>query len=92
MFERFWSAYPNKKAKEKARRAWNRLRPDMALCRRMAAALELDKQSVAWQKDDGRYIPHPATWLNGRRWEDEHKAPVLPPSDAPLRGEGVTYL
>ena len=21
--------------------------------------------------EGGRYIPHPATWLNGRRWEDE---------------------
>ena len=23
-----------------------------------------------WQRDKGRFIPHPATFLNGRRWED----------------------
>ena len=92
LFERFWRSYPNKKAKEKARRAWNRIKPDLDLCRKMAAALELDKKSHEWQKEGGRYIPHPATWLNGRRWEDEHAAPALPPPDTPLRGEGVTYL
>lgn len=92
LFERFWAAYPYKKAKEKARRAWNRLKPDLELCRKMADALELDKQSAAWQKENGRFIPYPASWLNGRRWEDEHD-PVAPvPHDTALRGEGVTYL
>ena len=33
----------------------------------------LDKQvrSPQWKKDNGEFIPHPATWLNGKRWEDE---------------------
>lgn len=93
LFERFWKAYPVKKAKEKARRAWRKLHPDLALCRKMSAALELDKQSDDWKRDGGRYIPHPSTWLNGRRWEDEHYLPDPPVSpDEPLRGEGVTYL
>ena len=90
LFERFWKAYPYKKAKEKARRAWKRLKPDLPLCRVMAAALELDKKSEAWTKEKGRFIPYPATWLNGRRWEDEHTAPE-PQQSTPLRGEGVTY-
>ena len=34
-------------------------------------ALEAQKASFDWQKENGRYIPLPATWLNGKRWEDE---------------------
>ena len=29
------------------------------------------RNSDEWAEDGGRYIPHPATWLNGERWEDE---------------------
>lgn len=71
LFDRFWAAYPKKKGKESARRAWRKLRPDMALCRVMASALDRQKQSEDWRRDGGKYIPYPASWLNGRRWEDE---------------------
>lgn len=92
-FEKFWEAYPYKKAKEKARRAWKRINPNPELFRVMMNALELDKRSAAWKKEGGRFIPYPATWLNGKRWEDEHESPELAPAaDEPLRGEGVTYL
>lgn len=70
-FERFWSAYPNKKAKDKARHAWEKLKADAALTEVIMAALEKQKKSRQWTKDNGEYIPHPATWLNGRRWEDQ---------------------
>ena len=33
--------------------------------------LRRQKDSVQWQRDGGKYIPHPSTWLNQRRWEDE---------------------
>lgn len=91
LFAQFWEAYPKKKGKEKARRAWKRLKPDAQLCQRMAIALELDKQSEDWHRENGQFIPHPATWLNGHRWEDEHQT-TTPQADAPLRGEGVRYL
>ena len=29
------------------------------------------KKMENWIKDDGKYIPHPATWINQKRWEDE---------------------
>lgn len=95
LFERFWAAYPLKKSKDRARRAWRKLDPSLDLCRVMADALEQDKRSREWQKDGGAYIPHPASWLNGRRWEDEH-GPVTAAQDPspaePLRGAGVNYL
>lgn len=90
LFDAFWSAYPRKRGKEKARRAWKKLKPDIALCRTMSAALERDKASRDWQKDAGAYIPYPATWLNGRRWEDEPSQP--PPDERPMRPEGGRWL
>ncbi len=93
MFDRFWSAYPRKRNKEAARKAWKKINPDAGLCRIMSAALERDKQSREWKKDDGEYIPYASSWLNGRRWEDEDSSP--PPDSGPvqpLRGEGVEYL
>ena len=92
MFERFWGAYPRKQNKERARRAWKKINPDLELCRIMAAALERDKLSEQWQKDGGSYIPHPSSWLNGRRWQDEHKGVDSgAQTGRPLRGEGVRY-
>ena len=34
-------------------------------------AVEKQKKSKQWQADQGQYIPHPATWLNQGRWDDE---------------------
>ncbi len=79
LFDRFWNAYPKKKGKESARRAWEKLRPDVALCRVMAEALERQKRSRDWRKEGGQFIPYPATWLNGRRWEDEEDKPDSTP-------------
>ena len=91
LFEQFWSAYPRKQNKERARRAWKKLRPDMALCQAMSDALERDKRSEQWRKNNGEFIPYPSSWLNGRRWEDEGP-PGTEDRSSPLRGEGVRYL
>lgn len=34
-------------------------------------ALAKQMTSIDWLKSGGQYIPHPSSWLNGRRWEDE---------------------
>ena len=73
-FEHFWTAYPRKTAKKRAKEAWSRLKVTEDRWQTMLAALEVQKDSEQWQ--DPRLIPHPATWLNGHRWEDE------PPEDA----------
>lgn len=70
-FEKFWSAYPKKTAKQQALKVWEKLRPDEELTARILTSLERQKKSVQWTKDNGQFIPYPATWLNGRRWEDE---------------------
>lgn len=68
-FLEFWKAYPKKKAKQDAIKAFDKLaEEDYPL---LIPAIELQKQTNDWKKENGKYIPHPATWLNGRRWEDE---------------------
>jgi uncharacterized protein YdaU (DUF1376 family) len=86
-FAEFWMAYPRKTAKADARRAWAKIGPTPELRAVMLAALERQKHSADWRKEGGKYVPHPATWLNGERWEDEAPAgpnapgPGSPPDD-----------
>lgn len=70
-FEKFWHAYPRKVAKANAQKAFEKLNPGPELLNVMLEMLEQQKRWDAWRQDGGRFIPHPATWLNGRRWEDE---------------------
>lgn len=73
-FDRFWAAYPRKTAKPDALKAFTKLRPDEAMLQTMLAAIQKQKATAQWQEDGGRFIPHPATWINGHRWEDEVKS------------------
>ena len=68
LFNCFWSAYPKKVGKGSAEKAWLKMSPDLQV---VLDALEVQKQTEQWQKEKGKFIPHPATWLNGKRWEDE---------------------
>jgi hypothetical protein len=70
-FEEFWSAYPKKKAKEAARKAWVKLKPDETLGKEIIQAVIESAKTKDWLKENGKYIPYPATYLNGKRWEDE---------------------
>lgn len=63
-------------------KAWRKLAPDMDLCRKMSAALAQQKTTDEWTRERGRYIPYPASWLNGRRWEDE-------PDEMPSASQGT---
>lgn len=70
-FEKFWDQYPNKKAKDRALKAWQVLRPSAELQAAILAAIARQRQGRDWLKDGGQYIPHPATWLNSAGWMDE---------------------
>ena len=76
-FAQFWEAYPKKKSKGDAEKAWKKLNPDSSLVAEIQRAVELAKASEDWLKEDGKYIPYPATWLRAKGWEDEHKSPRL---------------
>ena len=70
-FEEFWTAYPKKKAKEAAKKAWAKLKPDETLGKAIIQAVTESAKTKDWKKENGKYIPYPATYLNGKRWEDE---------------------
>ena len=74
-FDEFWPNYPNKKKKQRAKTVWKRLGPDSALLSKIMTALAKNMKNDDWNKDDGQYIPHPSTWLNDRRWDDEIPEP-----------------
>jgi uncharacterized protein YdaU (DUF1376 family) len=74
-FAEFWLAYPRKVAKSKAAQAWLKLSPNRELVAVILAAVEAQKRSEQWTKDNGQFIPHATTWLNQERWNDE-----LPPA------------
>jgi len=65
-FDIFWKAYPKKIAKGNAEKTWEKIRPDEKLVADIIAAIA--KQKPTWT--DPKFIPHPATWLNGKRWLD----------------------
>lgn len=68
-FDQFYQAFPNKKGKLDAQKAWTKI--EAMEIPAILTALEHQKKSLEWLKEGGRFIPHPATWLNGRRWEDQ---------------------
>lgn len=70
-FEKFWEAYPRRVGKQAAQKAFAKVGPDDELLVLMLAAVKRQTESDQWQRDGGQFVPHPATWLNGRRWEDE---------------------
>ncbi len=71
LFNRFWNQYPRKIAKQAAIKAWEKLNPSQELTERIIASILNQAATSQWSKNGGQYIPHPATFLNGRRWEDE---------------------
>ena len=70
-FNRFWKAYPYKKSKGQAEKAFEKIKPDAELFDEIIKGLDRAKKSQKWAKDNGEFIPYPATWLNARGWEDE---------------------
>lgn len=71
LFEEFWQAYPRKKSKGQAEKAWKKINPKGQLVGVMLSRIKQAKTSEDWQKEKGKYIPYPATWLNAKGWEDE---------------------
>ncbi len=70
-FAQFWAAYPKKVGKSSAEKAFAKINPDDELLKAIINAIDKQSKSEQWTKDDGQFIPYPATWLNGKRWEDD---------------------
>lgn len=81
-FSEFWAAYPRKKNKDEAWRAWKARRDRPALAVLIGSIAE-HQRSVDWTKDGGAYIPNPATWIRAGGWKDEELTPL-----ANVNGQG----
>jgi hypothetical protein len=73
-FLAFWALYPKKVGKGAALKAYQKIKEPKP-------TLKTIKESIAWQVTsenwkDPQFIPHPSTWLNERRWEDEPTTPI----------------
>ena len=85
-FDRFWAAYPRRVGKQDALKAWGQLNPDDALVDQIVAGVERWKTCDQWTKDGGSFICYPATFIRGRRWEEDDQPdppPATPKGAAP---------
>ena len=83
-FEKFWTVYPRKENKAKARIAWVK-------AKRGVSADVIIAGAERYRDDPNReqgFTAHAATWINGERWSDE----ALPMKEKPKLGKIVTYL
>lgn len=74
-FDIFYNAYPKKVGKDKALDAWNKKKPRLD---DVMYTLSWQKESTDWTKENGKYIPMPATYLNQGRWKDEEQIEGVP--------------
>lgn len=85
-FDRFWAAYPRHVGKIDAQKAWVAMKCE-PLTDRILVSLSKCVKSVAWTKERGQFIPHPATWLRRGGWDDEmellHRHGTLEEKDMP---------
>ena len=76
-FEKFWKTYPRKVGKGAAQKAWAKA-TKAASADTILTSLTEQLSSMHMQKrPDGDFRPHPATWLNERRWEDDPEPATL---------------
>ena len=89
-FSKFWRLYPKKVSKKDAAKAWAKVKPDLFPVIMQALANQIS--SDGWARDDGKYIPNAATWLNAERWEDEVTPNVSGQSNTGTTGQGRLSL
>tara|TARA_R110000868_G_scaffold152005_1_gene376592 strand:+ start:81 stop:740 length:660 start_codon:yes stop_codon:yes gene_type:complete len=82
LFDVFWNAYPRKINKGGTRSVFAKIKPSEETLQKMISAIDKQKRSDQWK--EVKYIPHPSSWLNGERWEDEDSTGK--PSFNPLAG------
>lgn len=72
-FTDFWNIYPKKVGKQAAQKAFSRVKEPLPV---LLDAIREQSQSIQWTRENGRFIPNPAAWLNNRGWEDQLPMPT----------------
>ena len=76
-FELFWQLYPRKAGKKAAKNAWLEIKPDETLFSTIMSAINTANHHWKHEGVSLKHIPHPSTWLDEERWEDEFSAEQL---------------
>lgn len=78
LFDKFWDLYPRKINKKKSKQIFLSLakKKDFDFEKVLSELLKQTKLE-SWTKDNGQFIPHPTTWLNGEKWNDEIESTTL---------------
>lgn len=76
-FDQFWQKYPKKKNKADALKAWGKIKPPIF---EVMEALSWQIKSNDWQRQNGQFIPYPASYIRGGSWLDE-----------PIKDEGEPF-
>jgi len=72
-FDEFWQAYPRKVGKGAARKSYAKA---LRITDHDTIMGALSDQRLAMEAKEAKFIPHPSTWLNQERWEDEAEEPT----------------
>lgn len=84
-FDTFYDAYAKKVNRDKAERAWLKLKPE-----ERQKAIEVVSEWVSSMVNDKQFQPHPATWLNGKRFNDELSDENIPAEKLAAAGKKLS--
>ena len=85
-FQKFWEYFPKKKSKGDAYKAWQQTRKDRPNLATILKAIVVLRESDDWIKDNGQYVPYPATFLRSWGWAD-----VADSDKADVRGDSLWW-
>ena len=92
-FGEFWELWRPRLNRAQADKSWKKLSSldqDAALAG-LKRYVGSPKFKEAERTRNWKYMPHPSTWLNGKRWEDEDLKAAVPDHHRPT-GEEVVFL
>lgn len=85
-FLAFWGLYPRKVAKKDAAKAWGQMNEMQRFAALAALPIHVRFWSLAGTSPE--FLPYPASWCRGERWEDELQMP-RDQNDWWRSGEGI---
>ena len=77
MFDQFWAIYPKKVDKKGSLRAFKNIKKLKEVFPEILKAVEIQKRSVQWQKENGQFIPNPTTYIHQERWNTVNEADAV---------------
>ena len=75
-FDKFWCVFPRKVKKGDARKAWTQTESIRPPLEKLLKAVIVARATEQWRRDDGKWVPYPASWLRSECWEDVHEVEV----------------